>query len=158
MQSVNIAPRTRGFTLIELLMTVAIIGVLASVAAPVYQDYIVRAQLVETGLMLGQWGREFRRWEGENGRYPNDSHIILPPEATGELIIDNSLWLATTALGGNWNWEGPDGYPYAGISIYQATASVDDLTQLDFIMDDGSLGTGIFRQTPNGRYTYILDE
>ena len=64
MQSVNIAPRTRGFTLIELLMTVAIIGVLASVVAPIYQDYIVRAQLVETGLMLGQWGREFRGWEG----------------------------------------------------------------------------------------------
>ena len=132
--------------------------VLASVAAPIYQDYIVRAQLVETGLMLGQWGREFRRWEGENGRYPNDSHIILPPEAAGDLIIDNTLWLATTALGGNWNWEGPDGYPYAAISIYQANAPVDEIAQLDFIMDDGNLGTGIFRQTPNGRYTYILDE
>ncbi|MBQ13954.1 MAG: hypothetical protein CMQ17_06085 [Gammaproteobacteria bacterium] len=148
----------KGFTLIELLMVTAIIGVLLSVAAPMYQNYVTRAQLVETALMLGQWGREFSRWNGENGRYPNDSHIILPPEALGELIIDNSLWLASTALGGNWNWEGPDGYPYAAISIYQATAPVEDIAQLDFILDDGDLSNGIFRQTPNGRYSYILDE
>ena len=140
------------------MMVTAIIGVLISVAAPIYQSYISRAQLVETALMLSQWGREFRRWNGENGRYPNDSHIILPPEAQGELIIDNTLWLATTALGGNWNWEGPNGYPYAAISIYMATAPVEDIAQLDFILDDGDLSNGIFRQTPNGRYTYILEE
>lgn len=139
-------------------MVTAIIGVLASVAAPVYQAYITRANLVETALMVGQWGREFRRWNSENGRYPNDSHIVLPPEAANDLIIDNGLWLATTALGGNWNWEGPDGYPYAAISIYQATAPVETIRQLDFILDDGDLGGGIFRQTPNGRYSYILDE
>ena len=27
-----------------------------------------------------------------------------------------------------------------------------------FIMDDGDLSQGRFRQTPNGRYTYMLDE
>lgn len=148
----------RGFTLIELLMVVSIIGVLASVAAPVYQEYITRANLVETALELGQWGREFRRWNGENGRYPNDSHIVLPPEAQGELIIDNARWLATTALGGTWNWEGPDNYPYAGISIFGATAPVGEIQQLDFILDNGDLASGTFRQTPNGRYTYILEE
>ena len=139
-------------------MVTAIIGVLISVAAPIFQNYITRAESVETALMVGQWGREFGRWNSENGRYPNDSHIILPPEAQGELIIDNTQWLATTALGGNWNWEGPDGYPYAAISIYQSTAPVEDIAQLDFILDDGDLANGIFRQTPNGRYTYILDE
>lgn len=37
--------KSRGFSLIELLITVAIVGVLAGVALPLYQDYIARTQV-----------------------------------------------------------------------------------------------------------------
>jgi type IV pilus assembly protein PilA len=60
--------KQQGFTLIELMIVVAIIGILAAVAIPAYQDYTVRAKVTE-GLSLASGAKtsvaEYYSSEGE---------------------------------------------------------------------------------------------
>jgi len=63
----------QGFTLIELMIVVAIIGILAAVAIPAYQDYTVRARVTE-GLSLASAGKTaVSEFFASNGRLPESN-------------------------------------------------------------------------------------
>ena len=94
----------KGFTLIELMIVVAIIGILAAVALPAYQDYTVRAKVTE-GLTLASSAKLAVAENASNGKN-FDSGWVAPTAtaAVGSLGITQSngeiTITYTTAAGG----------------------------------------------------------
>ena len=67
----------QGFTLIELMIVVAIIGILAAVAIPAYQDYIARAQVSEAVNLLGSAKTPFAEYFADKAMWPSDTASVM---------------------------------------------------------------------------------
>jgi prepilin-type N-terminal cleavage/methylation domain-containing protein len=147
----------RGFTLIELMIVVVIIGVITSIALPNFARMIHNAKVGRTASEMRSISEAFVAYYASTGQYPPDSHDTLPPGM--DEYLNPLLWSTKTPIGGHYNWEGPDSYPYAGLSIFPPEAvSQGDREMLDAMLDDGDLAQGRFRIGTNGRPTLIIEE
>ena len=110
----------QGFTLIELMIVVAIIGILAAIAIPAYQDYTIRAKVSEVlGLSSAAKVTLYETYAGE-GSMP----------ATGDTVVaDTDAMLEASQ--------------YVSTAVY-AVASTDESS---FTMTLQALGTGANGET-----------
>ena len=85
----------KGFTLIELMIVVAIIGILAAVALPAYQDYTVRAKVTE-GLSLAGSAKTSVTENAANGA-PYKSGWTQPPATknVASVLVDDAAGFIT---------------------------------------------------------------
>jgi type IV pilus assembly protein PilA len=122
----------QGFTLIELMIVVAIIGILAAIASPAYQDYTIRSQVTE-GLNLASGSKvAVAEFYQDNGTYPNGNTaagvpaaatitgnyvtsvtsgaadgtitVVYNEAATHQQLLGDTLILAATDQGGSLSW------------------------------------------------------
>ena len=63
------ASRSCGFSLVELMVVVAVLGILASIAVPSYQDYVLRSKLVDALSSLAQLRVSMEHYYQDNRSY-----------------------------------------------------------------------------------------
>src|ERR1700743_1742152 len=68
--TLNMKSVQKGFTLIELMIVVAIIGILAAIAIPAYQDYTIRAQVSEANTMAAGLETAMVDFYNDKGTWP----------------------------------------------------------------------------------------
>ncbi len=76
MRIARFASRTvTGFTLIELMVTVAIMGILAAIAVPMYSDYVTRGRIIDGTSKMGDIRTQMEKYFMDNRTYVNGAGV-----------------------------------------------------------------------------------
>jgi len=92
----------KAFTLIELMVVVAIIGILAAVSLPAYQDYTTRAKVAEAIALVAELKPRVAEYYRDKGRFPlnnkqagvPDAKLILGNHVSGVVIENGALHIS----------------------------------------------------------------
>jgi type IV pilus assembly protein PilA len=89
--------KQKGFTLIELMIVVAIIGILAAVAIPAYNDYIKKSKVSEANMLWSGMRTYIMEFYSDKGYYPTDQATL----ATEGVIMTGTYVTEMVYTGGD---------------------------------------------------------
>src|SRR5437763_2199623 len=100
----------KGFTLIELMIVVAIIGILAAIAIPAYQDYTIRSKVTELINAAGVCKTSVAEYYQSKGVLPNNvtaagcstdgtANSVAPAVTNGDITVKAAGGLASQLAG-----------------------------------------------------------
>lgn len=124
---------SKGFTLIELMIVVAIIGILAAVAIPAYQDYTVRAKVSEGLALASSSKKTIEETRISLGRYP----------ASGAVNNTSYGLPSPSSISGNYVAKIEVGSSGAIVITYTNDASIEGKTMI--LKPDASTSVGAIR-------------
>lgn len=108
-------PDADGYTLIEMMIVVAIIGILAAIAIPSFQSYLMRARTTEAVTFLGEIRQRQESYRAEFGQYCSVSAAPGSPPESGtwapSTLPANGTVVGWSGTPGDWSQLGavPDG-------------------------------------------------
>src|SRR6201986_4166113 len=74
----------KGFTLIELMIVIAIIGILAAIAIPAYQNYTIRSQVTEGLTLADGWKTAIAEYYANTGCWPLQTNLAGTCNSVGK--------------------------------------------------------------------------